>query len=63
MLGWLLQATRCNHVYLPQVGGQKRKPQIDGTYKVKNLHKYRVKKMEATFHRISISYSLILNNW
>ena len=38
ILGWLLQATRGNHVYLPQVGGQKQKPQIDGTYKVKNLH-------------------------
>ena len=38
ILGWLLQATRGNHVCLPQVGGQKRKPQIDSTYKVKNLH-------------------------
>ena len=24
---------------------------------------YRVKKIEATFHRITISYSLFLNNW
>ena len=31
-------STRGNHVCLPLVGGQKRKPQIDGTYKVKNLH-------------------------
>ena len=38
ILGWLLQATRGTYVCLPQVGGQKRKPQIDGTYKVKNLH-------------------------
>ena len=38
ILGWLLQATRGNHVYLPQAGGQKWKPQIDGTCKVKNLH-------------------------
>ena len=38
ILGWLLQATRGNHICLPKVGGQKRKPQIDGTYNVNNLH-------------------------
>ena len=38
ILGLLLQATRGNHACSPQVGGQKWKPQIDGTYKVKNLH-------------------------
>ena len=35
---YAFEATRGNHVCLPQVSGQKRKPQIDGTYKVKNLH-------------------------
>ena len=38
ILGWLLQATRGNHVCLQQVCGQKPKSQIDSTYKVKNLH-------------------------
>ena len=37
---WFLQATRGNHLCLPQVGGQKRKPLIDGTYKVRKLHIY-----------------------
>ena len=34
----LLQATRGNHVCLPQVGAQKQKPQFDGTYNGMNLH-------------------------
>ena len=38
ILGWLLQATRGNHVCLPQVSGQKPKLQIDNIYKVRNLH-------------------------
>ena len=38
ILGWLLQAKQGHYECLPKVGGQKRNPQIDGTYKVKNLH-------------------------
>ena len=53
ILGYLLQARSGNHVYLPQVGGQKRNPQIDGTYKVRNLHN----KIEAAFHCVIIGYS------
>ena len=32
--GWLIQGTRSYH----QVVSHKRKPQIDGTHKVRNLH-------------------------
>ena len=33
-----LVTTRGYHVLLPQVVGRKRKPQIDSTYKVRNLY-------------------------
>ena len=36
--GWLIQGTRSYHVCLPQVVSHKRKPKIDGTHKVRNLH-------------------------
>ena len=41
ILGWLLQAiaVKSYHVFLPQVGFQKRKPQIDGSF-LNLIHMY-----------------------
>ena len=48
-----LVTKRGNHVCLPQVGGQKRKPQIDGTYR-SGICIYRVKKILAIFDALSL---------
>ena len=60
--GWLIQGTISYNVCLPQVVGHKRKPQIDGTYKVRNMH-IQGRENLSHFRQLIITSSLLLNNW